>query len=71
MDKTKIEQIKDKICDYMLAVDLGQLSMYDLNSYISAYKSLEGGFSFPGFGLGLGNAPCAATDKTLDTSKGE
>lgn len=71
MEKTKVEQIRDKICDHMLATDLSKLTMYDLNSYINVYKSLEGGFSFPGFGFGLGNATCAVPDKTMDASKGE
>lgn len=60
MDKTKVEQIRDKICNHMLATDLSKLSMYDLCTYINAYKALEGGFPFPGFGLCASNSSVAA-----------
>lgn len=52
MDKTKIEQIMDKICDHMLSVDLSKMPTYELVTYIQAYKALEGTSSFPGWGFG-------------------
>lgn len=61
MDKTKVEQIRDKICDHMLATDLTKLSWYDMTAYINAYRALEGGFSFPSFGLGS-NLVCSVPD---------
>lgn len=60
MEKTKVEQIRDKICDHMLTTDLSKLSMNELCTYISAYKSLEGGFPFPGLGLCASNSAVAA-----------
>lgn len=60
MDINKVEQIKDKICNHMLGVDLSKLPTYELVTYINAYKALEGVSSFPnwafGSGLGLGVA---------------
>lgn len=52
MDMTKVEQIKEKICDYMLSMDLSKLPTYELVTYIQAYKTLEGMSSFPGLGFG-------------------
>lgn len=63
MDKTKVEQIKDKICDHMLSVDLDKLSMYDLNYFIMSYKSLEGMFPFSGWGFG--SMGCASTASSV------
>ncbi len=71
MEKAKVEQIRDKICDHMLATDLSKLTMYDLCAYINAYKSLAGESLFPGFGLGLGTSLCATSAQPLNTSKGE
>ncbi len=49
MEQTKVEQIQDKICDYMLGVDLSKLPMNDLITYSHAYKEMKNNFSFPEF----------------------
>lgn len=70
MEKIKVDQIKDKICDYMLSIDLNKLPMYDLISYINAYNQLSGNYSFSGFGFPSFNS-CATSTLSRGTSKGE
>lgn len=59
MENTKIEQIKNNICDHMLGIDLDKLSLYELTAYINAFKALEGINPFPGFSFG--SLGCATT----------
>ena len=73
MEKTKIDQVRDKICDYMLGMDLSKLHLYELITYINAYKTLEGAYPFPGWDpgctTGLGFTPY--TSPASDTLEGE
>lgn len=72
MEKTKLDQIRDKIYDHMLSVDLSKLPSYELISYINAFKTLEGGAIFPGLGFsgwGLGCAANISAPARVDTSE--
>lgn len=76
METNKIEQIKDKICDHMMSMDLTKLPTYELITYIQAYKALEGGYPFPGWAFGNSRLGCAisstsATSDESGTSEGE
>lgn len=74
MEVNKVEQIKNKICDHMLSVELDKLPTYELITYIQAFKALEGGYPFPGWGFntGLGCASSVTAYGTSgDTSEGE
>lgn len=74
MEINKVEQIKNKIFDHMLSVELGKLPTYELITYIQALKALEGVYPFPGFGFntGFGCAPSVTSYDTPGcTSEGE